>query len=109
LGTADLLGQMAAPDYVDKLPTLYEEFLEAGRFSGNSGAVGFASVEDLVRKTPGFWEKYVVPKISTDFRGLFQFLACSEPGGCNEYLAHIEANIERIRRLNGVPAPVPAL
>ena len=31
LGTADLLGQMAAPDYVDKLPVLYDEFVEAAR------------------------------------------------------------------------------
>ena len=29
LGTADLLGQMAAEDYVDKLPILYAEFAEA--------------------------------------------------------------------------------
>jgi len=28
LATADLLGQMAAPDYVDKLPILYLEFAE---------------------------------------------------------------------------------
>ena len=109
LGTADLLGQMAAPDYVDKLPTLYEEFLEAGRFNGNPGAVGFASVEDLVRKTPGFWEKYVLPKISTDFGGLFHFLAPPGANGVNEYLAHIEANIARIRRLTGIPVPAPAI
>src|SRR5436309_12124591 len=31
LGTADLLGQMAAEDYVDKLPILYLEFAEAAR------------------------------------------------------------------------------
>ena len=29
LGTADLLGQMAADDYVEKLPVLYAEFAEA--------------------------------------------------------------------------------
>src|SRR5437899_4598149 len=33
LGTADLLGQMAAPDYVDKLPILYLEFAESARFN----------------------------------------------------------------------------
>ena len=109
LGTADLLGQMAAPDYVDKLPTLYEEFLEAGRFSGNPGAVGFTSVEDLVRKTPGFWDKYVIPKINTDFRGLFRFLARPAPGGANAYVARIEANLDRIRRLTGIPAPTVSL
>src|SRR6185437_3386983 len=33
LGTADLLGQMAAEDYVEKLPVLYSEFAEATQFS----------------------------------------------------------------------------
>src|SRR5579862_9927467 len=33
LGTADLLGQMAAGDYVEKLPVLYAEFAEAAQFS----------------------------------------------------------------------------
>lgn len=97
LGTADLLGQMAAPDYVDKLPILYEEFVEAGRFTGKPGAEGFSSVDDLVRKTPGFWEKYVFPKINTDFRGLFRFLDRPGPGGVNDYLRRIESNLNRIR------------
>ncbi len=34
LGTADLLGQMAATDYVEKLPVLYAEFAEAAAFAG---------------------------------------------------------------------------
>ena len=33
LGTSDLLGQMAAADYVDKLPILYSEFAEAARYN----------------------------------------------------------------------------
>ena len=99
LGTADLLGQMAAPDYVDKLPILYEEFVEAGRFRGKPGAEGFTSLEDLLEKTPGFWERYVLPKIQTDFQGLFRFLARPGPDGANEYLDGIEANIRRIRQI----------
>ena len=105
LGTADLLGQMAASDYVEKLPVLYEEFVEAGRYNGNPGAVGFASVDDLVRKTPGFWEKYVFPKITSDFRGLFRYLARPAPSGTNDYLSRIEANLRRIRELNGAVTP----
>ncbi len=100
LGTADLIGQMAASDYVEKLPRLYEEFLEAGRFSGNSGAIAFSSAEDLVQKTPGFWEKYVFPKLSSDFRGLFRFLARPGPDGPNGYLREIEANLLRIQMLS---------
>ncbi len=33
LGTADLLGQMAADDYIEKLPILHAEFAEANAFS----------------------------------------------------------------------------
>jgi hypothetical protein len=48
LGTADLLGQMSDRYYVEKLPTLYEEFQEGG-------IPGFSSDFDLVQKTPGFY------------------------------------------------------
>jgi len=49
LGTADLLGQMADRTYLERLPFLYQEFLE-----GNVS--GFESELDLMKKTPAFWE-----------------------------------------------------
>jgi hypothetical protein len=99
LGTGDLLGQMAAPDYPDKLAVLYEEFVEAAAFSGGKmPAGGFASAEDLLRKTPAFWERYVLPKISGDFRSLYRFLEDPFPGGPNEYVQRIEANVAAIRQ-----------
>jgi hypothetical protein len=107
LGTADLLGQMAAVDYVDKLPILYDEFVEAGRFGGNPGAVGFASADDLMRKTPGFWEKYVLPKVQNDFLGLYRHLGHGPgagAGGENAYLARIQSNMERLRRMLAIAA-----
>jgi hypothetical protein len=97
LATADLLGQMAAPDYVDKLPLLFEEFLEAGRFNGQPGAMGgFANAADLIARTPAFWEKYVRPKIEQDFAGLHHFLDARDGSGRNEYLERIEANLQRL-------------
>jgi hypothetical protein len=104
LGTADLLGQMAAPDYVDKLPILFDEFVEAGRFMGNPGAVGFVSVEDLMSKTPAFWERYVLPKIEKDFEGVHRFLGRNDNDNDNDnpYLTLIEANMERLRRETAV-------
>jgi hypothetical protein len=101
LGTADLLGQMAAPDYVDKLPTLYSEFAEAARYSpdGKMKAGGFfTSAEDLMLKTPLFWENYVRTKISREFLGLFRALNNPYPDGPNPYIVRIEANIARLRR-----------
>lgn len=99
LGTADLLGQMAAPDYVDKLPILYSEFEEMARCAGNTGAPGgFTSAEDLIRKTPAFWEKFVVPKLQSEFGGVANVLADPYPDGANPYFDAINANIALIRR-----------
>ena len=99
LGTADLLGQMAAPDYVEKLPVLYAEFTEAARFSGAAAtkSIQFSSVEEMMRTTPAFWEKYVWPKIEGDFGSLHRYLTDPFPDGPNYYLDCIEANIARLR------------
>lgn len=97
LGTADLLGQMAAADYSTKLDTLYQEFEESNRYNGTtSGPEVFTSAQDLRQKTPIFWEKYVLPKIETDFAGLYRYLA--DDAGRNPYLESIEANIGRLRQ-----------
>ena len=98
LGTADLLGQMAAEDYVDKLPILYSEFAEAMRYSkGETHFIGaFSSASDLMRKTPGFWEKFVLVKLDKDFGGVHRFLNDSSSGR-NEYLERVEANMERLK------------
>ena len=99
LGTSDLLGQMAATDYVEKLPVLYSEFEESARFNLVRGAAPgmFSSARDLMEKTPFFWEKYVVPKINKDFDGLYKFLGTPFPDGPNKYLIKIEENISKIR------------
>jgi hypothetical protein len=100
LGTADLLGQMAAADYVDKLPILYLEFAEAATYNAGKMKAGgfFSSADDLMQKTPMFWEKYVQSKINKEFLGLFHFLSDPYPDGPNDYIDRIEANVGRIRR-----------
>ncbi len=100
LGTADLLGQMAAEDYVEKLPALYQEFAEAARFShdNKSFVAMYSSAEDLSRKTAGFWEKYVQPKLERDFGGVHHFLNQPYPDGPNHYVRQIEMNIQRLRQ-----------
>lgn len=101
LGTADLLGQMAAKDYVDKLPILYQEFSESARFNPGMATnfEAFTSDEDLMQKTILFWEGYVKRKINLDFQQLYKFLADPYPDGPNWYLYWIEANMNRLRRL----------
>jgi hypothetical protein len=100
LGTADLLGQMAAADYVDKLPVLYAEFAEAVSYSKDRTqfVAMFTSAADLMRKTPTFWEKFVRMKLDRDFGGLHQFLNDPYPAGPNPYFQRIEANLERLRQ-----------
>jgi hypothetical protein len=111
LGTADLLGQMAADDYVEKLPVLYSEFAEASRHEGgkNPSVNLFTSEDDLMKKTPAFWEKYVRQKLETDFEGLYRYMNNPYPSGSNYYVEKVEANIARLRRkLADDAAPVPA-
>jgi hypothetical protein len=98
LGTSDLVGQMAAQDYISKLPILFTEFAESAAYNAGRGGGGqvFSSAEDLMRKTPGFWSNYVKPKIEMEFLGLYRFLA-DPASGRNEYIELIEANLERLK------------
>lgn len=106
LGTADLLGQMAAKDYIDKLPILYVEFAESAAFNGGkmTSAGFFKNAQDLMEKTPLFWEKYVLPKINQDFLGLYHFLNSPYPSGENIYLSRIKGNMDKLRRQLGQAA-----
>lgn len=106
LSTADLLGQMAADDYIEKLPILYQEFAEAASYHQGQAVplMIFSGPEDLLRKTPAFWEKYVRPKITNDFQGLYRFLNDPYPDGPNFYLERASANIERLRQEMSVPS-----
>ena len=99
LGSADLLGQMAAEDYVEKLPVLYEEFTEAARHDrGHTDFISkFGGAHDLMQRTPSFWREYVQPKLDHDFAGLHRFLNQPYPNGKNWYVERIEANMERIQ------------
>jgi hypothetical protein len=103
LGTSDLLGQMAAEDYVEKLPILYTEFAEATQFSKDKPhlVAMFSSAQDLMQKTPAFWEKYVQMKLKRDFGGLYRFLNDPYPSGPNHYWERVEANIYKLRQQLG--------
>jgi len=100
LGTADLLGQMAADDYVEKLPVLYAEFEEAARHTPDrTNLLGmFSSAADLMMKTPVFWEKYVSLKLTRDFEGICRFLNHPYPDGPNFYFQRIAINMQRLRQ-----------
>ena len=109
VATADYLGQMAAPDYPDELAILFREFQESDDFLHVPPARRmFKSPEELAARTPMFWQKFVRPKIESDFQAVYRFLARPYPHGPNPYLDAIEANIEEIKRRNAALSSVAA-
>ncbi len=107
LGTSDFLGQMAASDYIEKLPALYAEFAEAAAYNSGKGGTSrtmFASAADLIQKTPAFWEKYVRIKIENDFQAVYRFLNDPDTHWRNDYIARIEENISTLRQRIQKPA-----
>jgi len=99
LATSDYLAQMAAADYPDELDTLFNEFQESDDFihlPANRRA--FKSAEDLKLRTPIFWQKFVKPKLESDFQAMYRFLARPYPHGPNPYLDAVEKNIAKIKR-----------
>jgi hypothetical protein len=104
LATADFLGQMAAPDYVDELAFLYSEFEESDDFFNTPREQRlYRSVRDLIAKTPVFWEKFVLPKINQDYLGVYHYLADPYPGGPNAYIQAVEQNMTRALTLAYAP------
>jgi len=99
VGTADLLGQMAAVDYVDKLPVLFGEFAEAARHRVERlpSAYTFASARDLMRDTPAFWRDYVKPRLDRELGRTYTYLNDPWPNGPNPYVEAIERNIGLLR------------
>lgn len=102
LGTGDVLGQMAAPNYPQRLPSLYREFAEAVRHEGDGRAgelAYYTSAEDLLRKTRWFYENYVKQMLETQWGGVHRALTHHFPDGRNRYFEAIEANLAKIDSL----------
>jgi hypothetical protein len=109
VATADYLGQMAAPEYPDKLPFLFQEFAEADVFSNVPPEKrAFATAGAMLAATPGFWTKFVRPKLDTDFQGVHRYLAPPDQPDANPYFAAVEENIEIIRARSAATTPPPA-
>lgn len=97
LVTADYLSQMSAADYVDKLPILYREFVEAYDFEDLPEEKRmFHSFRDLMERSPAFWEKFVRPMLDSEMAGMYRFLETT--GQTNPYLQAIEDNVNEVRR-----------
>lgn len=98
LVTADYLGQMSAPDYVDELPMLFGEFKEAFEFEHvPEQKRSYHEISELLEKTPRFWENYVRPLLDFEAGGVHRYLTTA--GQPNPYLQAVEANIAEVQRL----------
>ncbi|HBE44328.1 MAG TPA: hypothetical protein DDW17_02450 [Deltaproteobacteria bacterium] len=107
LGTADFLGQMSAPDYVEKLPILYREYEEAYNFEGleklkTMGALIFNNQEHLIKNTPNFFENIVLARFR-NMGSVFEYLTYHYNTSSIPYLIKIQRNLDRIRTLYGEP------
>lgn len=96
VATSDFLGQMAAPDYVERLPSLFAEFEEADNYSRVPKSKRmFTSAEQLIAGTAGFWQNFVRPRLETEFSGVYRYLALPAPVRRNPYIDSVERNIAR--------------
>lgn len=101
VGTGDILGAMAAPDYPERLPKLYEEFAEAAAHADlrPKEIAQYQSPEELLCKTRDFYHSYVQPMLEEQWARIYKALEYHFADGRNHYLQAIEKNLERIDRI----------
>lgn len=103
IGTADLLAQLSDRYYLEKCRDfLYGEFVAAG-LDWRTDASGQRSLvyrdgNDLLRQTPGFFERFSLPRLHDHFGGCHEYLS-AHFAGPDPYLAAAQANMDRLRRL----------
>lgn len=103
IGTADLLSQMSGRQYLENCRDfLFQEFRIAGvdRTVSNSGEIVilYASPEDLLRKTPVFYEHVVRIRLEEDFSKVYRHLA-SHFGGVDPHIQGMQRNLAFLKEL----------
>jgi len=102
VGTADLIGQMSDRMYLEKCREfLYQEFVlgSIARETLPDGReiVRYSSPEDLICKTPGFYEYVARNRIDRKLDGVDRF-AASHFDGQNLYQTEIDRNMQFLRQ-----------
>ncbi len=102
LGSAYIIAQMADRCYLEKCRyRLYPEFVEGGiavKRNGKGDVVVFASGEDLLRKTPNFYQG-AQHRLDVDLGGAWRF-AGAHFGGNNLYMDEVRKNIRFAERIS---------
>jgi hypothetical protein len=101
VGTADLIGQMSDRMYLEKCRDfLYKEFVWGNiareRLADGRELIRYASAEDLVIKTPGFYEYVARVRIDHKLAGVDRY-AESHFDGEDPYRTEIERNMRFLR------------
>ncbi|HKX37778.1 MAG TPA: hypothetical protein VJN20_03920 [Burkholderiales bacterium] len=101
VGTADLIGQMSDRMYLEKCREfLYQEFVWGNiareRLPDGKEVVRYASAQDLIIKTPGFYEYVARSRIEKKLGGADRY-AEAHFGGPSLYQSEIERNMDFLR------------
>ena len=96
VGTGDMLGQMAAEDYPERLAGLYLEFREGMQFSRfeKTSFAAYKNLLDLLQGTERFFNGYVMHMLDKEWRSVYRVL--DDWRGNNRYIECIRANISRV-------------
>jgi hypothetical protein len=102
VGTADLIGQMSDRMYLEKCREfLYKEFvfgsIARDTLPDGREMIRYASPEDLVIKTPGFYEYVARTRIDSKLGGVDRFVR-AHFDGANPYQSEIDRNMDFLRR-----------
>jgi len=101
VGTADLIGQMSDRMYLEKVREfLYQEFVWGGiareKMPDGREVVRYTSPEDLIIKTPGFYEYVARTRIQKKLDGVDRY-AQSHFDGPSLYQSEIERNMDFLK------------
>jgi hypothetical protein len=105
LGSADIIAQMADRCYLEKCrDRLYPEFVAGGitrKLTDNGEVVVFSSADDLIRKTPGFYQN-ASKRLDQELEGVYQY-AEKHFRGPNLYIEAVKKNIRFIEEKKTEP------
>lgn len=107
LGTADIVAQMSDRCYLEKCrDRLYPEFVLGGlagrKLVGRRTLPQFASGDDLLHKTPGFYQN-AAKRLDLQLARAYQY-AARHFGGQNLYLEEMQKNVRYAQALAAMPA-----
>jgi len=101
VGSADLIAQMADRCYLEKCrDRLYAEFVASGMASSDQPGGGYASGEELLSKTPLFFQHVMHDRLEGDFGSVYRYLEVFfADEGRDLYMEAIQKNQEHLEEL----------